>query len=212
MKTKNYFCFFAIMSFRSKLTCDAFGEKILSESKVFYKYYQCNGNYNDLWKRNLGQLVNCRSLAEVIDNPHIDDPFKIFVLRDTFGIAGIYLSVVENQNGFEFVIGNTYPVVISGTLSKQIILPMYSIFPISPSRAILCVNNGVEGAPRDIAVLRECVFNRPFLNVYKNLLTIRVKKIYEEETGFINSVIMKEATEGYASFSPLKDLFVSKAY
>ena len=51
------------------------------ESKTFYKQYQQDGDYIDLWKRNLGYVVNCRTIEEVLKHPHIDDPFKVFFQR-----------------------------------------------------------------------------------------------------------------------------------
>ena len=119
--------FFAIMGFRSKETNHKFGDKISKESKAFYKQYQQDGDYIDLWKRNLGYVVNCRSIEEVLNHPQIDDPFKIFFRRDTVGIFGMYIVVVEAKENDGFIIGDTYPVVISGSTDSGLQLHLYSI-------------------------------------------------------------------------------------
>ena len=72
--------FFAIMGIRSKGTRDLFKEQLTKESKAIYKQYQHNRDFTDFWKRNLGYAVKCRSVQEILENPDIDDPFKVFYL------------------------------------------------------------------------------------------------------------------------------------
>lgn len=190
--------FFAIMAFRSKVTSDKFGAEASDESKIFYSMYQKDGDLSDFWKRNLGNLVNCRSLKEVLNHKEIDDPVKIFFLRDTFGYFGLYFVVAERRGSVDFIISDVYPTVINGVTDGKIALPMYSIFPISPERIILLTANGVEGAPKSVAFFSNEFLKKPKWNPNKKILTIRVKKIYENEVKYVNSVLMKEACEGFA--------------
>lgn len=106
--------FFAIMGFRSKITSDKLGEKASNEMKRFYSMYQSDENLSDFWKRNLGYLVNCRSLRDVLNHKEIDEPIKIFFRRDTFGIFGLYFIVAEKRGPFDFIISDVYPTVITG--------------------------------------------------------------------------------------------------
>ncbi|MDE7249934.1 MAG: hypothetical protein K2N82_08620 [Lachnospiraceae bacterium] len=55
------------MSFRSRITSNKFGTDASDENRLFYSKYQKDGNLSDFWKRNLGNLVNCKSLKEVWD-------------------------------------------------------------------------------------------------------------------------------------------------
>ena len=80
--------FFAIMGFRSYDAQRQFGDKMRMESKELYRHYRADENFLDLWKRNLGHVVNCRSIAQVLAHPGIDEPFKIFFHRDTVGYFG----------------------------------------------------------------------------------------------------------------------------
>lgn len=190
--------FFAIMGFRSKETNHKFGDKISRESKVFYKQYQHDGDYTDLWKRNLGYVVNCRSIEEVLNHPHIDDPFKVFFRRDTVGIFGMYIVVVEAKGNDGFIIGDTYPVVISGSTDSGLQLHLYSIHPISHNRTILLADVGAEAAPRYVTNFRECVLRQPTLDNVSGTIKIRVKGLYPEEVQHLNREIAKNSNEGFA--------------
>ena len=191
--------FFAIMGFRALSTKLCFGEEISKQSKKFYKQYQADGNILDFWKRNLGYVVQCRSLEEVLNHPHIDDPIKTFFLRDTFGYFGRYIAVVEANDENTFVIGDTYPVVISGILDNGLPLITYEIFPISPNRVLFMANNGVvQLTPKDILVLRKFLFQPPKYIEKANMLRIRVRKLCADEIQHINREVAKNASQGFA--------------
>jgi hypothetical protein len=189
--------FFAIMAFRSQTTYDMFHKMLSKESKQFYSKWQPNGNFSDLWKRNLGYIVNCRSLAEALENPNIDEPFKVFMTRDVFGYFGQYFCVAETSDDTHFIIGNTYPVDITGIQDSGMQLRMYSILPFSPNRVILLASNGVEGTPRDVLEMRPLVFGQPKINEKEKTMIIRVKKLCLDETQVINCYIEKESKEGF---------------
>ena len=189
--------FFALMGFRSKHTSDKFGLNAPDVNKKFYSLFQKDGDLAALWKRNLGYIVNCRSFAEVLNHKNIDEPFKIFMRRDTLGLFGQYFILTERRSGTEqFVISDAYPVVVNGFIT-QIPLHLYSIFTISPDRAILLASTGVEGAPSDVTCFRKCVFTPPKTNPNDNSIRIRFKRLYEEEVKYINSALIKNACEGY---------------
>lgn len=190
--------FFAIMGFRARSTKLRFGEEISKQSKKFYKQYQADGNILDFWKRNLGYVVQCRSLEEVLNHPHIDDPIKTFFQRDTIGYFGRYIAVVEANDENAFVIGDTYPVTIQGILDNGLPLIMYEIFPISSNRILFMANNGVQGTPKDVLVLREFLFQPPKYIKETNMLRIRVRKLSTDEVQYINEKIVQNAHLGYA--------------
>lgn len=190
--------FFAIMGFRALSTKLHFGEEISKQSKKSYKQYQADGNILDFWKRNLGYVVQCRSLEEVLNHPHIDDPIKTFFLRDTFGYFGRYIAVVEANEENAFVIGDTYPVVIQGIRPNGLPLIMYEIFPISSNRVLFMANNGVQRSPKDVLVLRNFLFQPPKYMEEANMLRIRVRKLCTDEIQHINREVAKNANQGFA--------------
>ena len=189
--------FFAIMGFRSLNARLCFGEKVSKHSRAFYKRYQPDGNILDLWKRNLGYIVQCRSFEEVWNHPHIDDPMKLFFRRDTIGYLGKYIAVAEANEENAFVIGDTYPVVIQGILPNGLPINMYDIFPISSNRVLLIANNGVQGVSKDVLVLREFLFQPPKRIGETNMRRIRVKKLCTEEVQYLNREIAKNAKQGF---------------
>ena len=173
--------FLAILGFRS-----AYTEQIVNDN-IFVK---------SSWKHNLRYLVNCRSIDEVLVNDDIDDAIKIFMRRDTEGIFGRHIVVVESPDEEGFVLGDTYPVAITGTLYNGVPVPMYDIFPISPKRAVLLACKGIDGAPRDVVQMREMIFRQPYADP-DGMIKIRVKRLHPEEFNHLNAYIKQEAKTGY---------------
>lgn len=179
--------FFAIMAFRNKNV----KESIINysdETKDYFKKYQKDLNYVDFWKRNLGYLVNCRSLSEVLNHNKIDEPIKIFMRRDCFGVAGTYFLLFEKRGDTNFIIGDAYPTDIRGDNN----LHCYSYFPISPDRLILLVSSGVEYVQDGILD-----FSKKELKQSVNQLFISVKKIYKDKILLVNNEIKNGSKTGY---------------
>lgn len=189
--------FFFIMGFRSHNTMLQFSEGLTKESVEMYSRYQKNGNFQDTWRRNLGYLVNCRSGEEVLNHKDIDEPIKIFMMRDVLGLLGLYLVVAERREGPGFIVGDAYPTAVTGTTIQGVQLPMYSINPISPNRIILVVGNGVEAAPRHVLGFRQTILYKPQWNVQEESITMRVKKLYSEEVQEINRSIASAVKKGF---------------
>lgn len=159
---------------------------------------QKDGNLSDFWKRNLGNLVNCRSLKEVWNHKGIDDPIKFFFQRDTCGYFGLYFVVAERRGPIDFIIGDVYPTIINGVTDWKLELMLYSIFPISPDRIILLTANGACGAPKNVAFFSNEVLRKPKLSPDKKSIVIHTRKLYDHEVRYVNSMLMDEAREGFA--------------
>lgn len=192
--------FFALMAFRSKSTQELFKKGLSKESKKIYVNWQHNKNFECFWKKNLGKLVKCRSLEDVINNTEIDEPIKVFLTRDTFGFFGKYFCIVEPKSLGEFVLSDCYPVVFSGICAHpfgtSFEMGIFDVYTISPNRAILFANVGCQGVPRDILQLRSLVLNEPIVKDNNEML-FRVKKLYLEEVEFINNMVIEKAKEGF---------------
>jgi hypothetical protein len=107
--------------------------------------------------------------------------------------------VVEANDENAFVIGDTYPVVISGILDNGLPLITYEIFPISPNRVLFMANNGVvQLTPKDVLVLRKILFQPPKYIEEANMLRIRVRKLCTDEIQHINREVAKNASQGFA--------------
>jgi hypothetical protein len=185
--------FFALMGFRSSRVRENF-IKLQENSKDFYQKYQPDGNFEDFWKRNLSYLVNCRSVDEVVKHPNIDEPIKVFMMRDTIDIFGMYFIVCERRGAQDFILSDTYPVVFRGDFLN---LHMYSYFPISPSRIIILASNGVEVSPKNIRIFNDDILKQPKFSNDNKRYKIRVKKIYESTVYIINESIMSNVDNGF---------------
>ena len=183
--------FFAIMSFRGINAKRQFGDNITKESKDFYKYYQENEDFEDFWKRNLGYLVKCRSMKEVDNHPKIDPPIKLFMKRDVDWVIKKYFIVVESKEGDGFILGDCYPIAMSGDN-----IPMYDVFPISPDRAIILACLGVDATPRHVLTLRPGVFDIPQTSNNGNSVII-TKRLLLDEVQYINREIEKHSHKGF---------------
>ena len=150
-----------------------------------------------MWKRNLGHLVTCRSLQDVITSPVIDDPMKAFMIRDAGGPLLRYISIAECHEPYEFVIGDSYPVEIVGGLITGQEVELYSVYPISPERVLLLTCPEALEAPNLIRGFRECIVTKPY-RIDDCHTKLKVRKIYAEEINFLNNWIIKNSSEGVA--------------
>lgn len=131
--------FVSIMALRNKRTSKQFSRDMGDKTKDFYTMFQADGNFNDLYKRNLSYILDCRSILEVGKHDKIDQPFKYFMLRDGFmnyeGVEAdllkellknpinmlpfmLYFVVLERRGNIDFIIGDNYPPLINGTLDN----------------------------------------------------------------------------------------------
>jgi len=193
--------FFAMMGFRSLRTNRRFGSDATGQTKAFYRQYQKDGDFLDMWKRNLGYVAQCRSLEEVLNCLDIDKPIKMFLSRDTEGYFGRYFAVAEANEGNSFAIGDAYPVVITGTLPNGVPVEMYDIYPISANRVLFLVCRGVEATPAGVLQLRSFLFLPPRPIAESNCIKLRVKKLCTDEVQYINKQITDIAEQGFA-FKP----------
>ena len=185
--------FFAIMSFRNINAKEQFSDKASKEFKDFYKYFQGNEDLEDFWKRNLGYLVKCRSMQDVANHTEIAPPIKDFMRRDTYGLLGRYVIIVESKAGENFILGDCYPLIFFG---HRRLLPLYDVSPISPNRAIIFANIEAAAEVRDVLMLRPGVFDLPEINENGNCAIV-TKRLLLEEVQFINREIEKNSHKGF---------------
>ena len=179
--------FLAIMAFRN---VDARNQFISFKEKQnnFYSKYQSDQNYEDFWKRNLGYLVNCRTLNDVLKHELIDEPIKAFISMDVFYLSGLYFLLFEKRGKENFIIGDCYPTVITGDNE----LFLYSYFPISLNRILVLVPNEIEFVPQGILD-----FDKRDLKRNNNILHINVRKIYSDKVKRVNNTIIKNCKKGF---------------
>ncbi|MCR5083369.1 MAG: DUF4238 domain-containing protein [Parasporobacterium sp.] len=192
--------FLALMGFRSDRTKDYFKNTKSDTFKDFYIKYQDDENFDDLWKRNLGLIVNCRSCKEVVDHKDIDEPFKIFIMRDTHGIPfDSYFMILERRGKADFLLSDSYPAISEGSSDKGLKLELYSFYPISPSRALLRVHFGADATPKSILGFDQNFFKEPRKQRDKNVRIFNVQNTYEDDVRRLNSLAFETASYGVIS-------------
>lgn len=90
-----------------------------------------------------------------------------------------------------------YPAVFEGTSDDgKIRLNMYLVYPISDSKALMLVANGVEAASQSVSGFKKSFFKRPYYSREGGFLTFRYQKLYEPDVRRINDTIFLNASEG----------------
>lgn len=174
-----FFC--ALLAFRSKNAVDIFSN-LSGESKAMYSEYQNDGNFVELWKRNLSVLVKCRSFDDVVNNDLIDKPIKSFMMKDCFGIFGKYFVFFEKRGPVDFIIGDCYPVAISGSADSGLSLELISFYPVTPYLCFALVNVGSEHSPCMLGLKK--YLKTPWQK--GGILTYTTQKLYEHDISNIN--------------------------
>ena len=188
--------FLAIMAFRNRKAKNVFDEKTDPRIKEAYKPYLKDESLEDMWKKNLGLIVNCRSLDEVIDNTEINELFKFSLLITTFGITGTHLIVAERRGKEDFVICDSYPAFQTAVHGDGTRWPLLNYFPITPTRVIIVAINDIDVVPQKARHISESLFRRPTISSDGKSIKITVKKIYESDVKFINSFSWLYAKDG----------------
>lgn len=184
--------FLALMGIRSANAFNKSFDKV--EDDGFYSLWQEDGNLSDFWKRNLEFMVKCRSINEVINHPNIDEPIKVFFMRDSFGYFGKYIAVMEKRGPLDFVISDAYPVAVTGDIMN---MPMFDYYPISPKRIIVLCSNGVDNVMPSVRMFEKSNLRKPHRSIDGKQIEIKVTKIYENMVAEINSDIIKNSKSGY---------------
>lgn len=195
--------FLSIMSFRSKITRDEISNTDDAD-REFYTNMKEDETFYDRWIKNLELIVKCRSISEVIRNNEIDEIIKTAMMRDTFGLFGLYFIIAERRGNEDFFIGDCYPVTTFGISDGGLKIPMFSYFPISPSRVVILAANGVEWAPKDMQDYDRGFLRKPVIVPNSNQYQFTVRKLYEDKVKMIN-LNMYEATKAIGGNIAFKD-------
>lgn len=188
--------FLALMQFRSKNAMYALGKKAGEDIKALFKEFNFDGDLVPLWRKNLGFLANCRSLKDVLKSPDIDDLFKAFIAKETFGIVGRFLIFVERRGNEDFLLSDLYPLIHNGISDSGISVPLMTYFPISPSRMIISACIGAERTYQEARIFDKSFFARPYSSDNGKAFKFHIRKMYERDIHEMNKEIFELATEG----------------
>ena len=200
--------FTTLLSFRSDSRMKQYEKSLFDEltKKILLKY-QPDGDFENLWKRELNTLTECRTYAQISDSDTIDPIIKTDFQSD---LRGYYMTFVEARGG-QFLLSDIYPTLEIFPMPKANI-HMHYIFPLSPTRAML-LNHVMFKKENDTDLLLRKMINlskikgeaiTPPKNRYANGIVFdkkdeyvyKVKRIYAEDVKYINALILNEARVG----------------
>lgn len=189
--------FFSLLAFRAASTRDQFNN--MSElSKQLYGRTSDDTDMKDVWLQNVHLVSQCRSIKEVLSNPQISSPLKVFITNE---FSAFYMCVLERRGAVDFLISDCYPVVMNGegVLPNGISfnLPIYYFYPISDSRVIALVTNNIKDVPRSVANLDYAkILKGPKGSLDRTHLIFRPARVYSQDVEWINEMVIKNARIG----------------
>ena len=188
--------FLSLLAFRAANTRDQFGN-MSDLSKALYSRSSDDTDMKDLWLKNVHLLSQHRTIKEILTDPEVSSPLKIFIDRE---FSAFYMCLLERRGNVDFHISDCYPVVMNGEAElngKVINLPIYYFYPISDSRIIVLVTNYIKDVQRSLAYL-DCdkMLKGPKRSFDSTHLLFRPARVYASEVEWINEMIIKNAKVG----------------
>lgn len=209
--------FLELLSFRSDLRMNQYKQKMFSVStERLLSNFQPDGNYENLWKKELLYLADCRSYEQIKQHEKIDPIVKQEFLNL---IEGYYMTIVDARGG-EFILSDVFPTLEIYRVSPTINIHLHELYPISPTRMILLnhIIFGKNANTKDFEhMIRSSRIGGDLLKqpkpkyvlgrgYYKpeDTFTYHPVKIYEKDLIYINSLIMNEVRNGLMFRTPSK--------
>ena len=188
--------FLSLLAFRATSTRNQF-DNMSDISKQLYGSSD-GTDMKDIWLKNVHIVSQCRSIKEILANPEVSSPLKVFITHE---FSAFYLCVLERRGSVDFLISDCYPVVMNGEgvlpNGMSYHLPLYYFYPISDSRVIALVSNNIQDVPRSVSYLDYAkVLKGPKGSFNRTHLLFRPARLYPQDVEWINEMIIKNAQVG----------------
>ena len=203
--------FMQLLSFRSDLRMNQYKQKnFTAETEQILWLYQDDGDYEDLWKKQLFELADCRSIKDIEDNAMLDPAIK---LEFKNMLEGYYMTIVDARGG-EFMLSDVFPTLEVFPIGPDINVYLHELYPISPTRMIL-LNHIIFKKEIDtsdpfikpmyqISRIKDNMIKQPHPKyaigpsyfVPEDLFTYHPVKIYDRDLSYINALILNEVRNG----------------
>lgn len=211
--------FMSLLSFRSDLRMKQYKNKAFDEqTENVLKKYQPDGNYEDLWKKELSALLNCRTYQDIDNNKAIDP-----IIKTDFKnlIDGYYMTVVDARGG-EFILSDVYPTTEVFKINQETNLHMHELYPVSPTRMLLLnhivfkkeVNrrDPLLDSMKEVTRIKEQLLAQPkpeyvigpWQHTSEDLFVYKTVKIYERDLAYFNALFLNEVRNGVMFRDPSK--------
>ena len=189
--------FLSLLAFRSASTRDQF-DSMSELSREMYGKSSDETNMKNIWLKNVHLVSQSRSIQEVLSNPEVSTPLKVFIKHE---FSSFYMCILECRGTVDFLISDCYPVVMNGEVKllngASFNVPIYYFYPISESRVIVLVALNIQDVPREVANLDYTkTLKGPKGSADRTHLIFRPAKVYLPEVEWINEMIVKNAKIG----------------
>ena len=204
--------FMELLSFRSDSRMNQYKQKNFTPStEELLSKYQSNRDFEDLWKKELRVLVDCRSYEDIEKSDTVDPIIKLDFMNL---INGYYMTVVDARGG-EFILSDIYPTLEVFPVAPGINIHLHSFFPISPTRMIILNHIMFKEliANKDDPLLKTMIKSsrisgdllkepKPKYKVAYSVhtgsdtFTYKPVKVYENDLTYINTLILNEVRNG----------------
>lgn len=202
--------FLTLLSFRSKNRMEQYkNANFTPETKEILDKYAHDGNYLNLWKKEIEEICKCRSFDEISKNKNIDPIIKQDFQND---LVGLFMTIVDAEEE-EFILTDIYPTLELYKVNDKFSAHLHFLFPISPTRIILLnhimfrkdanLENTFMKPMIDSSRIKGSMIQQPF-TIYKeigkhtpdDLFIYEPQKIFKEDIRYINSLLFNEAKVG----------------
>ena len=201
--------FTTLLSFRSNSRMEQYkNSKFDKSTREILLKFQPDGNFEELWKKELDILTMCRTYDEIKNSDSIDPIIKQDFMND---LTGYYMTFVDARGG-QFLLTDIYPTLEIYPMIDNISIHMHILFPLSPTRMLLLNHimfrkeneNNPMFAPMikkskikgDAIVPPRSDRKASMIFCPDDKFIYRVKKIYADDVEYINALFLNETKVG----------------
>ena len=202
--------FTTLLSFRSNHRMKQYSENLFDGfTRQILLKYQPDGNFKELWKREIDDIATCRCQKDIENSKTIDPIVKREFLNS---MSCFYMTFVDTEDE-EFILTDIYPTLEVFPINVNINLHMHYLFPLTPTRMLIlnyfvfrndCWHNPTLNMMLEHSQIQGNAIIPP-INIYKNIGTFNpddkfiyhVRKICRKDVEYINALFLNEAKVGF---------------
>lgn len=201
--------FLTLFSFRSGFRMKQYEENNFDDfTRSILLKYQQDGNFKDLWKKELYELTSCRTYDDIKNNKKIDPIIKQDFLND---YKGYYISFADARGG-EFLLSDIYPTSELYPFPQPYGVHLHYLYPLSPTRILILNHIMFKKESKNTSEFVEMLkvskikdyIPEPkvkhkvsqLIRDSKDEFSYNCIKVYSSDVAYLNCLILNEARKG----------------